>query len=161
MGVSGCGKSSVGRTIAEQSGWHFIEGDDLHPDANKKKMASGTPLNDQDRWPWLDAIADAAQAIEAGGGTVVIACSALKRAYREHLSRVGTSVRFIYLAGNRDIIEQRMQARTNHFMPPGLLDSQIATLEPPDSTEPAHTFDISMPVEKIARMATIAISRHV
>lgn len=150
MGVSGCGKSSVGQAIAKQTGWQFIEGDSLHSDANRTKMASGTPLNDDDRWPWLDALAKAGRDIDNKGGSVIIACSALKQTYRERLSHAGKDVRFIHLSGDRATILARMKARQNHYMPPDLLDSQLATLEPPTSTENARTFDITLPVEEIA-----------
>lgn len=153
MGVSGCGKSSVGRAIAEASGWQFIEGDDLHPAANRAKMTSGTPLDDADRWPWLDAIADAARTAEAQATSVVVACSALKRSYRERLARAGDAVTFVHLDGDRDTILRRMQARADHFMPPALLDSQLATLQPPTAGERAIRIAITAPVAEIARQA--------
>ena len=153
MGVSGCGKSSVGQAIATRMGWNFIEGDDLHPAANRQKMASGTPLDDEDRWPWLDKIAGEARAVEARDGHVVVACSALKRAYRDRLRGSSADTRFVYLVGDAAIIEQRMQARNDHFMPPGLLKSQLATLEPPGADEGADQFDIAMPVGEIAQAA--------
>lgn len=152
MGVSGCGKSSVGQAIAQRTGWTFIEGDDLHPPANRAKMASGTPLDDDDRWPWLDAIADAARAIEAQGNSAVIACSALKRIYRDRLSQAGDIVNFIHLNGDRDTILERMRTRPDHFMPPALLDSQLATLEPPTDNENAIRIDITSPVDQIAQL---------
>ena len=152
MGVSGCGKSSVGQAIAQRTGWTFIEGDDLHPAANRAKMASGTPLNDDDRWPWLDAIAEAARAIEAQGNSAVIACSALKRIYRDRLSQAGDTVKFIHLNGDRDTILERMRTRPDHFMPPALLDSQLATLEPPTDNENAIRIDITSPVDQIAQL---------
>ncbi len=155
MGVSGCGKSSVGRAIAAALDWPFIEGDDLHPEVNRAKMASGTPLDDDDRWPWLDRISAAANEIERDGGSVVVACSALKRAYRDRLSAQGGDVRFVHLAGDRALIEARMQARRDHFMPPGLLDSQIATLEVPSGEEPAVELDIALPVDAIAGQAVL------
>jgi gluconokinase len=160
MGVSGCGKSSVGQAIARQTGWPFIEGDDLHSDANRAKMASGTPLNDDDRWPWLDALADAARTIDANGGSVVIACSALKQVYRERLARAGNNVKFIHLSGDGATILKRMQARPNHYMPPGLLDSQLATLESPVNAENAYTFDITMPVEEIANQVVDVLNKQ-
>ena len=159
MGVSGCGKSSVGQAIATQTGWPFIEGDDLHSNANRAKMASGTPLNDDDRWPWLDALADAARAIGANGGSVVIACSALKKVYRERLARAGNMVKFIHLSGDSATILKRMQARPDHYMPPGLLDSQLATLEQPVNTENTHTIDIAMSVEEIANQVVNALDK--
>ena len=152
MGVSGCGKSSVGQAIAKATGWGFIEGDELHPAANRAKMASGTPLDDVDRWPWLDAIADAARSIEADGNSAVIACSALKRIYRDRLSEAGDTVTFIHLNGDRGTILERMQARPDHFMPPALLDSQLATLEPPTIDENAFRIDITSPVDQIAQL---------
>jgi len=152
MGVSGCGKSSVGQAIAQRTGWTFIEGDDLHPAANQEKMASGVPLDDDDRWPWLDIIADAARAIEAQGNSAVIACSALKRIYRDRLSQAGDTVKFIHLTGDRDTIRARMQARPDHFMPPALLESQLATLEPPTGDENAVRIDISSSVDQIAQL---------
>lgn len=153
MGVSGCGKSSVGQAIAAATGWRFIEGDDLHPAANRAKMASGTPLDDADRWPWLDAIADAARNAEAEATAVVVACSALKRIYRDRLARAGDAVTFVHLDGDRNTILQRMQARADHFMPPALLDSQLATLEPPTGDERAVQIKITAPVDQIARQA--------
>ncbi|MCL4168772.1 UNVERIFIED_CONTAM: hypothetical protein GTU68_002554 [Idotea baltica] len=159
MGVSGCGKSSVGRALAERAGWHFVEGDDLHPEANRKKMATGTPLNDADRWPWLDAIATKAKAMEAAGQSVIVACSALKLAYRKRLASAGPHVSFIYLTGTPSTIMERMQARTDHFMPPGLLQSQLETLEPPGSDEQALHFDIEQPVSDIAARAHDAITQ--
>ena len=160
MGVSGCGKSSVGQEIARQTGWQFIEGDDLHSDANRTKMASGIPLNDNDRWPWLDALVDAARTINSNGGSVVIACSALKKVYRDRLSRAGHDVKFIHLSGDSATILKRLQARPDHYMPPGLLDSQLATLEPPISSENACTFDITMPVEEIAHQVIQALNEQ-
>lgn len=157
MGVSGCGKSSVGQAIARQTGWQFIEGDDLHSDANRAKMASGTPLNDEDRWPWLDALANAGRKIDSEGGSVIIACSALKQIYRERLSRAGDDVRFIHLSGDSATILERMQARQDHYMPPGLLNSQLATLEPPATSENARTFDITLTVNEIASQVIKAL----
>ena len=157
MGVSGCGKSSVGQAIAARTGWTFIEGDDLHPEANRAKMASGKPLDDDDRSPWLDAIAETARDIEANGGSVVVACSALKKSYRDRLARAGNAVKFIHLDGDRELILERMHARADHFMPPGLLDSQFATLEAPASGPLIHAFDISLSVDDIAGRAVAAI----
>jgi gluconokinase len=133
MGVSGSGKTSVGRRVAEAQGWPFIEGDDFHPPANVEKMRNGTPLDDADRWPWLDRLADEIAAIDARGGSAVLACSALKQAYRERLaSKVppGT-VRFVHLKGTYDDISARVATRKHRYMPASLLSSQFATLEPP------------------------------
>lgn len=162
MGVSGCGKSSVGRAIASRTGWTYIEGDNLHPPANREKMASGTPLNDGDRWPWLDTIVAEAQAIDRSGGSAVIACSALKRIYRDRLRQPELSVKFVHLTGERETILTRMQAREGHYMPPGLLDSQLATLEPPGTDEDVATFGIERSVEDIADdvLAALEVSRQ-
>ncbi len=149
MGVSGAGKTRVGRDVARRMDWTFIEGDDLHTEANRQKMAAGTPLTDDDRWPWLARICEAAGEIEAAGGSVVIACSALKRAYRERLKTAGGDVRFVHLAGEKDVIARRMKARRNHYMPPGLLDSQIATLEAPLEDEDVMTFDVAQRAQSI------------
>lgn len=150
MGVSGAGKTSVARSIATRADWVLIEGDDLHPASNRAKMAAGTPLTDEDRWPWLDAIAAEAQHLETAGNSVVVACSALKSAYRDRLRRAGPNVRFVHLVGTPELIGNRMHARKDHFMPPGLLASQFATLETPTVDERALTFDILLPVETIA-----------
>jgi len=153
MGVSGCGKSSVGQAIARRKGWQFIEGDDLHPKENRAKMAIGVPLDDNDRWPWLDTIAKAAGKIDAEGGTAVVACSALKRAYRERLGQAADIVQFIHLHGDREVIADRVAARQDHFMPPGLLDSQIATLELPTRDEAVTTIEITATVAEITDQA--------
>jgi 6-phosphogluconate dehydrogenase len=137
MGVSGSGKSTVAGILAGQLGWDLAEGDDLHPAANVAKMASGTPLTDEDRWPWLDLVADWITRHTGAGVPGIITCSALRRGYRDKLA--GPNVVFVHLAGNRNIIGQRLNARMDHFMPPTLLDSQIATLEPPQADERALT----------------------
>jgi gluconokinase len=149
MGVSGAGKTRIGRDVARRLGWTFIEGDDLHTEANRRKMAAGTPLTDDDRWPWLDRLCEAARGIEADGGSVVIACSALRRAYRDRLRGAGRDVWFVHLSGERAVIAERMAARRDHYMPPGLLDSQIATLEVPGRDEGVMTFDISQRPDRI------------
>jgi gluconokinase len=136
MGVSGCGKSSVGEGLAERLGIAYRDGDDLHPPANVEKMRAGVPLTDEDRWPWLDRVA----AVLATG------CSALRRAYRDRLrAGAGGSVQFIHLTGSRDLIAGRMAARTGHYMPPSLLDSQFAALEAPGPDE-ALAIDIDQPL---------------
>lgn len=125
MGVSGCGKTSIGTLLARSLGLGFRDGDDLHPQSNKDKMASGTPLNDEDRWPWLDLVG---LTLLMPGGAVV-ACSALKRSYRERILQSAPNTVFIHLHGDRDLLMERLGNRKNHFMPPSLLDSQLATLE--------------------------------
>lgn len=149
MGVSGCGKSSVGEGLAARIGVPYRDGDDLHPPANVEKMRAGTPLTDDDRWPWLDRVAEAL-ATEA---PVIIGCSALRRAYRDRLrAGAGGPVRFIHLSGSRDVIAGRMAARTGHFMAPSLLDSQFAALEAPGPDE-ALTIDIDQPLPGIITAA--------
>jgi gluconokinase len=133
MGVSGSGKSTVGKLLASELGWTFIEGDDYHPPANVEKMRQGIPLDDKDRWPWLDAIhRRLAQACKQGEN-VVLACSALKHSYQHYLTQfTPESIRYVYLSGSEELIRQRLAQRTGHFMNPGLLHSQFETLEPPD-----------------------------
>jgi len=133
MGVSGSGKTSVGHRLAESLGWPFIEGDDLHPPENVAKMAAGIPLDDSDRWPWLDRLAEEIASIAARGEDAVVACSALKQAYRDRLvskAPPGT-VRFVHLTGTYDEIAARLAKRKHRYMPASLLASQFATLEPP------------------------------
>lgn len=130
MGVSGSGKSTTGAALAAALGWPFIDADDLHPPANVAKMAAGTPLTDADRWPWLDRIVMGLRRVTASGGNAVLACSALKKAYRDRLATAG-DVRFVYLRGDRETIAARLAARRHRYMPATLLDSQFATLEVP------------------------------
>lgn len=141
MGVSGSGKSTVGTLLAERLGWPFEEGDLLHPAANVAKMAAGHPLTDDDRWPWLEKVADWADARLDAGGNGVIACSALKRSYRDLINRRGHGIEFVYLAVNRAELEARVSHRPGHFMPASLLDSQLATLEVPGDDEPGIRVD--------------------
>ena len=149
MGVSGSGKTTVGRALANKLGWRFVEGDDLHPAANVAKMHSGIPLNDDDRRPWLDRIADEMRRINGAGENAVIACSALKAAYRDRLAQ-GGDMRLVYLKGDAATIEPRV-AHRRHFMPASLLPSQFATLEEPKD---AIVVDIREPIE--AQVETIA-----
>ncbi len=129
MGVSGCGKTTAGEALARHFSVPYIEGDALHPASNVAKMASGTPLNDDDRWPWLDKIGAALRAHQGGA---VATCSSLKRIYRERLRETaGGNLRFVFLKCSREVLEVRMRARKGHFMPPSLLASQLATLEDP------------------------------
>ena len=145
MGVSGCGKSSVGAALGAALGIPYRDGDDLHPAANVEKMRNGIPLNDGDRWPWLDRVAR----VLNEEAPVIVGCSALRRAYRDRIrSGAGGAVRFVHLAGSRDIIAARMAARTGHYMPTTLLDSQFATLEAPGPDE-ALTLDIDAPLEAL------------
>jgi gluconokinase len=130
MGVSGSGKSTVGGALAQSMGWPYFDADDFHPEANVAKMRTGTPLTDDDRWPWLDRLTGEMAAIDAHSGNAVLGCSALKQAYRDRLARAG-DVRMVYLKGDRATIEPRLSARSGHYMPASLLTSQLATLEEP------------------------------
>lgn len=150
MGVAGCGKTSVGEALAVALAVPFTEGDRLHPPSNVTKMASGTPLTDEDRWPWLEKIGEALK----GDSGRIAACSALKRAYRERIAaRAGRPVSFIFLDGSRETLEKRMRERKGHFMPASLLDSQLATLERPASDERALRLDIDQPVALLVAQA--------
>lgn len=140
MGVSGSGKSTVAGLLAGRLGWDLAEGDDMHPPANVAKMAAGHPLDDEDRWPWLAKIATWIHQHTAAGRPGIVTCSALKRSYRDVLR--GDNVVFVHLAGSRDQIAKRLAARHGHFMPAGMLDSQIATLETLGPDENAITVDL-------------------
>ena len=149
MGVSGCGKTTVGEQLAERLGWPYQEGDAMHPPANVAKMAGGTPLTDADRLPWLAAVAAWIDARRAAGECGVVSCSALKRAYRQLLIGDRPDVRLVYLQGSRDQLAERLAARTGHYMPADLLDSQLATLEEPTAAEQPLVVTIDQPVEAI------------
>ena len=128
MGVASCGKTSVGVALADRLGADFIEGDKLHPKSNIEKMTAGIALTDEDRWPWLALVG---QSVGGSSGKIV-SCSALKQSYRKYIaSAAGRPVLFVFLDGSRLLLQQRIASRSNHFMPPSLLDSQLATLEPP------------------------------
>lgn len=158
MGVAGCGKTTVGETIARTLSWRFQEGDALHPAANVAKMAGGTPLSDEDRWPWLAAIAAVMAGWRAVGESGVVTCSALKRAYRDALRDGHADVRILHLAGSRDLIGGRLAARRGHFMPPALLDSQFAALEPPGGDEATLTLDVALRPDALAAQAVTWLS---
>ncbi len=142
MGVSGSGKTTIGRLLAERLGWHYQEGDALHPPENVAKMSAGTPLSDTDRAPWLRRIAERIDAWCSNGEAGVITCSALKRAYRDIIIGDRPDVRLVHLKGSRELIGRRMAARKGHFMPTALLDNQFATLEEPSPEERAITVDV-------------------
>lgn len=142
MGVSGCGKSTVAALLAGQLGWALEEGDLLHPQANIDKMAAGEPLNDEDRAPWLEKVAEWIEQRLDSGLNGLITCSALKRSYRDVINRRGSGVLFVYLAGTQATIASRLAARQGHFMPTSLLESQFETLEEPGPDEPAVRVDI-------------------
>jgi carbohydrate kinase (thermoresistant glucokinase family) len=149
MGVSGSGKSSVGSELAALQGWAFVDADDLHPEANVAKMTAGIPLVDDDRWPWLDAVAATLAASPSG---IVVACSALRRAYRDRIRAVAPATFFVELTGTRELLWERMTARPGHFMPASLLDSQLATLESLGADESGALMSIEgTPAEVLAR----------
>jgi len=135
MGVSGCGKSTIASMLAHRLNWIFEEGDWFHPQSNIEKMHTGQPLTDEDRWPWLEGIAAWIDATRRAGNHGTVACSALKRSYRDILVGERADVRIVYLKGGRDLIARRLAARDGHFMPSSLLDSQFATLEEPKPDE--------------------------
>ncbi len=150
MGVSGCGKTAVGEDLARRISAGFIEGDSLHPSANVEKMRRGMPLDDADRGPWLDALGR----MLGGDGDVVVSCSALKRSYRDRLRALaGRPVVFVYLRGDREVLVARMAARSHDYMPLSLLDSQLATLEPPHGEDKVVTIEIEQPLEAIVMSA--------
>ncbi|WP_439615093.1 gluconokinase [Shinella sp.] len=150
MGVSGCGKTSVAEGLAAALPAAFIEGDSLHPAANVEKMSKGIPLDDEDRWPWLDTIGRAVAETLNDGKSVVVSCSALKKSYRDRLRQAaGGTLAFVFLKGSRDLLMTRMAARRDHFMPVSLLDSQLATLEDPSGEPGVVTVDIDASVEAI------------
>jgi gluconokinase len=155
FGVSGAGKTTVGRMLAERLGWAFLDADDLHPKANVEKMRNGVPLDDADRWPWLDAVGQWIDARHAEDRAAVIACSALKRAYRERLREERPWLGVVFLAGSEALIGERLAQRRDHYWPAALLPTQFAALEPPASDEDAIVVDIGpLPdalVETIAR----------
>ena len=142
MGVSGSGKSTIGALLAERLGWPFADADGFHPPENVAKMASGQPLTDADRWPWLDAIAAHIDAARKAGQPVVVACSALRRAYRDRLRAGHGDLLFLHLSGAPEVIAARQAARQGHFMPPSLMASQFATLEYPAAEADAVTVSV-------------------
>ncbi|HVX44888.1 MAG TPA: gluconokinase [Mycobacteriales bacterium] len=154
MGVSGSGKTTVGAPMAEQLGWDFAEGDSFHPPENVAKMSSGTPLTDADRWPWLAKLAEWIDEHLAAGESGVVTCSALKRSYRDVLRKGHESeVFFLHLHGTREQLQERLEGRRGHFMPPGLLSSQLADLEPLGPDERGMTLDVGGPVTETVRLA--------
>jgi gluconokinase len=150
MGVSGCGKSTVGTELSQALGWPFRDADSFHPPANVEKMSQSIPLTDDDRWPWLDAIGAWMDEHLARGEPGIVSCSALKRAYRARIGAKRQGVRLIYLLGSQDMIASRLAARTDHYMPPALLESQFATLEEPGPEERALVVGIAMPPRYMA-----------
>lgn len=149
MGVSGCGKSTVAERLAKRLAWQFAEADTFHPAANVEKMRSGVPLDDADRAPWLEAIADWTEAMRSRGQHAVVTCSALKRAYRQRLARGHHDVRFVYLQGSYEMIAARLSARRHEYMPPALLRSQFDALEEPGEEENPLVVSIEPPADAI------------
>jgi carbohydrate kinase (thermoresistant glucokinase family) len=144
MGVAGCGKTTTAARLSRRLGWEFRDADAFHPSQNIAKMSAGVPLTDDDRWPWLAAIADWIDARLAAGESAIVTCSALKRAYRDVLAGGRARVQIVHLAGSQALIGARMAARRNHFMPPSLLDSQFAALEPPAADEKIVEVPVSL-----------------
>ena len=153
MGVSGCGKSTVGRLLAQRLQAEFLEGDSLHPAVNVARMAAGVALTDADRADWLQAIAQRLAAAQRARRALVVSCSALKRSYRDGLRRAAPDLAFVHLHGDAALLTERMRSRAGHYMPASLLASQLATLEAPAANEPARRFDAALPPEQIAAQA--------
>ncbi|MUK00963.1 AAA family ATPase [Vibrio cholerae] len=135
MGISGSGKTTIATQLAERLGWVYAEADEFHPAENIAKMTSGTPLTDEDRWPWLESMRNWMTAQAQSGRSTVVTCSALRRSYRDVLAEAEGRVRFVHLLGDTDLILERMKTRSGHFMPESLLPSQISTLEPLEADE--------------------------
>ena len=149
MGVSGSGKSTIAALLAERLGWPMAEADEFHPETNIAKMASGIPLTDVDREPWLRSLRDWISEQDAEGRSTVVTCSALKRSYRDLLRGATSRVRFVHLSGTREVIGARLAGRSGHFMPPSLLDSQFADLQPLGADEDGITVDVDAAPEEI------------
>jgi gluconokinase len=148
FGVSGAGKTTIGKLLAQELGWHFYEADDFHSRANIEKMRSGVPLKDEDRWPWLDKLRQLINRSLEAGENAVMACSALKRAYREHL-HVSDEVKFVFLRGDYALIEKQLRQRRSHFINPELLRSQFADLEEPKPDKDVVTIELGRTPEEI------------
>jgi len=160
MGVSGSGKSTLGSALARALDCGFLEGDQFHSDAAVARMASGIPLTDEDRWPWLDRLGQAIGAKVTAEGIVVAACSALRRVYRERLRKaIGAPVSFVLMDADRDELMRRMTGRTGHYMPPSLLESQLNTLERPDPDEGILALDSRQPVTSLCEQTLTWLQR--
>ncbi|HEY6431792.1 MAG TPA: gluconokinase [Acetobacteraceae bacterium] len=160
MGVSGSGKTTIARGVGDRLGWELLEGDTFHPPANIEKMSRGIPLDDADRLPWLQAIAGEIDKYRAAGRSAVVACSALKRSYRDILIGTRPNVVLVYLQGSSELIGQRMAARHGHFMPPALLESQFATLEEPGPDEHPIVVSVEPPPEAIVDAVITAMQQR-
>lgn len=157
MGVAGVGKSSVGAALAARLSVRFVDGDDLHPVENIAKMKRGIPLTDDDRWPWLRAVGDELASAARQRDSVLIACSALRRRYRDVIVSRAPETVFVCLTAPADVVAQRMAARTGHFMPAALLDSQFAELELPNADERASLVDVSGPLDSVVAQAVAGL----
>lgn len=155
MGVSGAGKTAVGELLAKRLGWSFLDGDDLHPVSNVEKMSSGRPLTDEDRGPWLDSIQTKIRQLEDSGTHTILACSALKEAYRRHLLADAQRTRLVYLRGSEALIEQRLRQRKRHYFEVGLLASQFEALEEPG--EEVVVVDVDTDLETIVGKIMMAL----
>lgn len=162
MGVAGCGKSTIGAALSNARGWPFRDADSFHPEANIAKMSRGEPLDDEDRRPWLAAIAGWIDERLQAGASGIVSCSALKRDYRQRIIGARESVRLVHLAGSADLIGERLAARRGHFMPASLLVSQLAVLEPPGAEERAVVVDVAMaPARVVAAIcAELGLALH-
>ena len=156
MGVSGSGKTTIGTALAKRLGWPFLDGDDWHPPENVAKMAAGTPLSDADRWPWLDRLNAELRGREARGESAVLACSALKQAYRDRLARGLIHWKLVFLHASLELLSKRIAERKHRYMPASLLHSQLATLEPPAQ---AIAVNVAYPPDQTVDMITAALQR--
>jgi gluconokinase len=160
MGVSGCGKTTIGTALSARTGLPFYDGDDFHSESNKQKMSSGKPLNDDDRKPWLKAIVDFSAEECASGSGLIIACSALKHAYREQLRTLSWPVKFVHLHAPFEVIHARMKQRTDHYMPESLLRSQFETLESPVNEHGVIEVSIEQSVEAATDRILLALENE-
>ncbi|SED91308.1 gluconate kinase, SKI family [Arthrobacter alpinus] len=155
MGVSGAGKSTIGTLVADAMNFPFVDADSLHPLENIRKMAAGTPLNDEDRWPWLDLVGH--ELATTRGKGIVVACSALKRRYRDAIRAQAPDTIFLHLEGSLEVLSSRLEGRSGHFMPPNLLASQLDALEPMEADEAAVVIDIAASMNEILDAAVAGI----